>query len=72
MRALSGEPPMDDDGLNMVGPPASLSCILQAHGLEAHRHAIESALQATARIGYHSSATQEFSSSVHTRWKQPN
>jgi hypothetical protein len=31
-------------------PPASLSCVLQAHGLEAHRHAIESALPDAAAL----------------------
>jgi hypothetical protein len=48
--ARASEPPMDDDGLNVVGPPASLSCVLQAHGLEAHRHAIESALPDAAAL----------------------
>jgi len=33
-----------------VEPPASLSCVLQAHGLEAHRHAIESALPDAAAL----------------------
>ena len=33
-----------------VKPPASLSCVLQAHGLEAHRHAIESALPDAAAL----------------------